>query len=188
MFSGKQHRPYIETDEVAPHGVYGKTKLHGEQAIQKILTTNAIIIRTSWVYSEYGNNFVKTMLKIGQERDVLNVISDQVGTPTYAGDLANAILTIVKSQVFSETDFKAGIFHFSNEGVCSWYDFTKTIFELAGIQCQVDPIESKDYPTPAARPHYSVLNKTKIKKMYDPVIPYRKDSIKHCLTALQDKI
>ena len=188
VFSGKQCRPYIETDEVGPHGVYGKTKLHGEQAILKILTTNAIIIRTSWVYSEYGNNFVKTMLKIGQERDVLNVISDQVGTPTYAGDLANAILTIVKSQVFSETDFKAGIFHFSNEGVCSWYDFTKTIFELAGIQCQVDPIVSKDYPTPVARPHYSVLNKTKIKKMYDPVIPYWKDSIKHCLTALQDKI
>jgi len=187
VFSGKEYRPYIETDEVAPNGVYGKTKLHGEQAILKILTNNAIIIRTSWVYSEYGNNFVKTMLKLGQERDSLNVIYDQVGTPTYAKDLANAIMTIVQSQVFSETDFKGGIVHFSNEGVCSWYDFTKTIFELTGIQCQVSPIETKDYPTPAARPHYSVLSKTKIKKMYDLAIPYWKDSIKRCLTALQEK-
>lgn len=187
VFSGKQFRPYIETDEVAPQGVYGKTKLYGEQAILKILTTNAIIIRTSWVYSEYGKNFVKTMLKLGQERDDLNVIYDQVGTPTYARDLAYAIMTIVQSRVFGETDFKTDIVHFSNEGVCSWYDFAKTIFELSGIQCHVTPIGTKDYPTPAARPHYSLLSKAKVKKVYDLAIPYWKDSIRQCLTALQDK-
>lgn len=187
VFSGKQHRPYIETDEVAPNGVYGKTKLHGEQAIQKILTTNAIIIRTSWVYSEYGNNFVKTMLKLGQERDTLNVIFDQVGTPTYAKDLAKDIMSIVQSQEFRQEDFTTNIVHFSNEGVCSWYDFAKTIFELANIQCHVNAIETKDYLTPAKRPHYSVLNKAKIKQTYHLAIPYWKDSLKQCLTALQDK-
>ena len=188
VFSGKHYRPYLETDEVAPHGVYGKTKLQGEQAIQQTLKNSAIIIRTSWVYSEYGNNFVKTMLKLGQERDSFNIIFDQVGTPTYAKDLANAVMTIVQSQVFSETDFKTDIVHFSNEGVCSWYDFSKTIFELSNIQCQVSPIETKDYPTPAARPYYSVLNKAKIKNTYHLAIPYWKDSAKRCLTALQYKI
>jgi dTDP-4-dehydrorhamnose reductase len=128
VFNGKQHRPYLETDEVEPQGVYGKTKLSGEQAIQKSQKTNAIIIRTGWVYSEYGNNFVKTMLKLGSERESLNVIFDQVGTPTYAGDLAKAIMAVVQSDNFSQTDFKTQIHHFSNEGVCSWYDFTKTIF------------------------------------------------------------
>lgn len=187
VFSGKQYRPYIETDEVAPHGVYGKTKLLGEEAIQEILTTNAIIIRTSWVYSEYGNNFVKTMLKIGQERDDLSVISDQVGTPTYARDLAKAIISIIQSQAFGQISFKTSIFHFSNEGLCSWYDFAKSIFELTNIQCEINPIESRAYPTPATRPHYSVLNKAKIKKMYSLAIPYWKDSMKRCLTALQEK-
>jgi len=187
VFSGKQHRPYIETDEVAPHGVYGKTKLHGEQAIQKILTTNAIIIRTSWVYSEYGNNFVKTILKLGLERDSLNVIYDQVGTPTYARDLAKAIISIIQSQAFGQIDLKTNIFHFSNEGLCSWYDFAKSIFELTNIQCEINPIETRDYPTPATRPHYSVLSKAKIKKMYGLAIPYWKDSMKQCLTALQEK-
>ena len=181
VFNGKQYRPYIETDDVAPQGVYGKTKLSGEQAIQNTLKTNAIIIRTSWVYSEYGNNFVKTMLKLGGERERLNVIFDQVGTPTYAGDLAKAILSVVQSDDFSQTGFKTQIHHFSNEGVCSWYDFAKTIFELSNIQCQVSPIETKDYPTPATRPHYSVLNKAKIKQNYNLTIPYWKDSLIQCL-------
>ena len=185
VFSGKQYRPYIETDEVAPHGVYGKSKLHGEQAVQKILTTNAVIIRTSWVYSEYGNNFVKTMLKLGRERDDLRVIYDQVGSPTYARDFAKAIISIIQSQAFGQISFKTNVFHFSNEGLCSWYDFAKSIFELSNIQCKINPIETKDYPTPASRPHYSVLSKAKIKKMYDLTIPYWKDSIKSCLTALQ---
>ena len=187
VFSGKQDRPYLETDKVAPHGVYGKTKLQGDQAIQQTLKTNAIIIRTSWLYSEYGNNFVKTMLKLGQERDNLNVIFDQVGTPTYAKDLAQAVMCIIQSEAFNQIDFKTNIFHFSNEGICSWYDFAKTIFELTNMECQVSPIETKDYPTPATRPHYSVLNKAKIKQTYHLTIPHWKDSTKKCLTALHDK-
>ena len=187
VFNGKQYRPYLETDEVAPHGVYGQTKLSGEQAIQNTLKNNAIIIRTSWMYSEYGNNFVKTMLKLGQERDSLNVIFDQVGTPTYAKDLARNIMSIVQSQEFDQADFTTNVVHYSNEGVCSWYDFAKTIFELANIQCHVNAIETKDYPTPAKRPYYSVLNKDKIKKMYYLVIPYWKDSLKQCVIALQGK-
>ena len=187
VFSGKQYRPYIETDEVSPNCVYGETKLLGEQAIQEILTTNAMIIRTSWVYSEYGNNFVKTMLKLGQERDTLNVVYDQVGTPTYARDLAAAIISIMQSQAFVQTDLKTNIFHFSDEGLCSWYDFAKSIFELTNIQCEINPIETKDYPTPAKRPHYSVLSKAKIKKTYELTIPYWEDSMKQCLKALQAK-
>jgi len=186
VFNGQQYRPYIETDSVEPQGVYGKTKLSGEQAIQNTLKTNAIVIRTSWVYSEYGNNFVKTMLKLGQERDSLNVIFDQVGTPTYAKDLAKAIMSIVHSLSFNQTSFKTNIVHFSNEGVTSWYDFAKTIFEYTNLQCQVSPIETKDYPTPAMRPHYSILNKAKIKDTFNLTIPYWKDSLKQCLTALQD--
>ena len=181
VFNGRQYQPYIETDDVEPQGVYGKTKLSGEQVIQNNLKSNAIIIRTSWIYSEYGNNFVKTMLKLGNELESLNVIFDQVGTPTYAGDLAKVIIFIVRSNTFSQTDFKTQIYHFSNEGVCSWYDFAKTIFELTNTQCQVSSIETKDYPTPGTRPHYSVLNKSKIKQSYNLVIPYWKDSLKQCL-------
>ena len=185
VFSGKQYRPYLETDEVQPEGIYGKSKLYGEHDIQSILKTNAVIIRTSCIYSEYGNNFVKTMLKLGQKRDTLNVIFDQVGTPTYAKDLAESIMSIVKSQAFNREYFKTSIVNYSNEGVCSWYDFAKTIFELTNIKCQVIPVETKDYPTPARRPHYSVLNKTKIKKSYNLTIPYWKDSLRQCLTELQ---
>jgi dTDP-4-dehydrorhamnose reductase len=184
VFSGKQYRPYLETDEVQPQGVYGKTKLYGEDDIQSILKTNAVIIRTSWIYSEYGNNFVKTILKLGQQRDTLNVIFDQVGTPTYAKDLAKSIMCIIKSQAFNQEYFKTDIVNYSNEGVCSWYDFAKTIFELTNTQCRVLPVETKDYPTPARRPHYSVLNKTKIKQTYHLTIPYWKDSLRMCLTAL----
>lgn len=184
VFSGKNYLPYVETDEVAPQGVYGKTKLQGDEALQKILKTNAIIIRTSWVYSEYGNNFLKTMLKLGQERDSLQVIFDQIGTPTYAKDLAKAIMSIVQNEQFILMNFKTNILHFSNEGLCSWYDFAKAIFEFQNIECQVSPIETKDYPTPAERPHYSVLNKTKIKQMFDLTISYWKDSVEECLTML----
>lgn len=186
VFNGQQYRPYIETDEVEPQTVYGKTKLSGEQAIQNSLKTNALIIRTSWVFSEYGNNFVKTMLKLGHQRDSLNVIFDQVGTPTYAGDLAKTIMSIVQRDDFNQTAFKTQILHFSNEGVCSWYDFAKAIFELTNTQCKVSPIETKDYPTPATRPHYSVLNKAKIKQSYNLAIPYWKDSLQRCLNTLQE--
>ena len=187
VFNGKQYRPYIETDIVEPQSVYGQTKLSGEQAIQKTLTKNAIIIRTGWVYSEYGNNFVKTMLRLGQERDNLSVIFDQIGSPTYARDLSRAIMSIIQSQSFLQIDFTTRIFHYSNEGVCSWYDFAKTIFEFANIKCNINAIETKDYPTPAKRPHYSVLNKAKIKQTFNVTIPYWKDSLIKCITALQCK-
>ena len=188
VFDGENYKPYLETDKVAPQGIYGKTKLDGDEAIQQTLKTNAIIIRTSWVYSEYGNNFVKKMLKLGQERDSLNVIFDQVGTPTYAKDLAKAIMSIVQSEEFNQIDFKTNIFHYSNEGLCSWYDFAKAIFELTNIQCHLHPIETKEYPSPATRPHYSVLNKTKIKLMFSLTISYWKDSVEECLTALHKKV
>ena len=187
VFSGKQCRPYTETDEVAPHCVYGKTKLQGEQAIQKLLKANAMIIRTSWLYSEFGENFLKTMIKLGHDRNNVNIVFDQIGTPTYAKDLAKAIMRIIQSHNFNQPDFKTSIVHYSNEGVCSWYDFAVTIFELANIQCQVTPVESIKYPTPAIRPHFSVLNKAKIKKRFHFSIPHWKDSAKSCLTALKGK-
>ncbi len=185
VFDGQGYRPYIETDHVDPQGIYGLSKLKGEQAVLQTMANNAVIIRTSWVYSEFGNNFVKTMLKLVVERDALNVIFDQVGTPTYATDLAKAIMTIVQNEVF-EQEFSSELVHYSNEGVCSWYDFAKAIFELAEIACDVSPIESKDYLTPAIRPHYSLLNKAKIKQRYDLTIPYWKDSLQQCVIALQE--
>jgi dTDP-4-dehydrorhamnose reductase len=181
VFNGQQYRPYIESDDVAPQSVYGDSKLKGEQALITALPSNGFIIRASWVYSEYGTNFVKTMLRLGQERDSLNVIFDQVGTPTYAHDLAAAIMTIVVSEIFNQQHVPTELYHYSNEGVCSWYDFAKTIFELSDIDCNVSPIETKDYPTPATRPHYSLLNKAKIKQQYAMTIPYWKDSLKQCL-------
>jgi len=187
VFNGRQYRPYLETDSVDPQSVYGQVKLNGEQAIHNTLKKNAIIIRTGWVYSEYGNNFVKTMLKLGNERDSLNVIFDQIGTPTYAKDLAQAIMNIVQSKAFHQKDFTTNMVHFSNEGACSWYDFAKAIFEIANIQCHVNAIETKDYPAPAKRPPYSVLNKAKIKKTYHLAIPYWRDSLRQCLNALKGR-
>lgn len=184
VFNGQQYRPYIESDEVGPKSVYGQSKLDGEQALLSALPNKGLIVRTSWVYSEYGNNFVKTMLRLGQERTSLNVIFDQVGAPTYAGDLAKAIMTIVTSEAYNQPQVTTEIYHYSNEGVCSWYDFAKTIFELSNIDCNVSPIETKDYPTPATRPHYSLLNKAKIKQQYAMTIPYWKDSLQACLSQL----
>jgi dTDP-4-dehydrorhamnose reductase len=176
VFNGKQYKPYVETDAVDPQNVYGQTKLAGEQAILKIMPKNAMIIRTSWVYSEYGNNFVKTMLKLGAERDSLSVVCDQVGTPTYAGDLARAVMTITGSEPFKQQDIDSQCYHYSNEGICSWYDFAKAVFEIAGVKCNVNPIESKDYPTAAKRPYYSVLNKRMIKQHFEVEVPYWKES------------
>ncbi|MCI6522973.1 MAG: dTDP-4-dehydrorhamnose reductase, partial [Parabacteroides sp.] len=153
VFDGTSCRPYVETDPTCPISVYGRTKLAGEEALQAVCP-EAVIIRTAWLYSEYGNNFVKTVLRLGAERDELRFIFDQVGTPTYAGDLAEAMLTIVAQA--EEGHYVPGIYHFSNEGVCSWYDFTVKILQLAHLNKRVIPIETKDYPTPAARPHYSV--------------------------------
>jgi dTDP-4-dehydrorhamnose reductase len=187
VFAGENFKPYVENDEVAPQGVYGLSKLRGEQAVEASMPTNAVIIRTSWVYSEFGNNFVKTMLKLGEQREKLNVIYDQVGTPTYAGDLAQAIIHIVNTEGFNQPEFGTAVYHYSNEGVCSWYDFANAIFELSAIDCRVGPIETKDYPTPAKRPHYSVLNKAKIKRTYAMRIPYWKEALQRCLYALKEK-
>ena len=182
VFNGQNFKPYVETDITSPQSVYGHTKLEGEQALQAINPKNSIIIRTSWVHSSFGNNFVKTMLRLGEERDQLNVIFDQVGTPTYAKDLAQSILEILPQLENTEVE----IYNFSNEGACSWYDFALAIFELSHIKCEVFPIESKDYPTPATRPHYSLLNKAKIKSHYTLTIPHWKESLKQCLSTLKE--
>lgn len=180
VFDGKNHRPYVESDPTNPQGIYGKTKCEGENAILTVAPANTIIIRTSWVYSAFGANFVKTMLRLGKERQSLGVIFDQVGTPTYARDLAQAILEILPN-INNE---KPEIYHYSNEGATSWYDFATAIFELSGIQCSVNPITTDQYPTPASRPHYSLLNKAKIKNDFNLTIAYWRDSLKHCLQAL----
>lgn len=178
VFNGEHHIPYHEDDATCPNSVYGSTKLAGEQAIREI-HPEAVIIRTAWLYSTFGNNFVKTMLRLGSEREELGVVFDQIGTPTYARDLARAIQHILHQGIVP------GIYHYSNEGVCSWYDFTKMIFVLGGINsCNLKPLHTDEYPTPAARPHYSVLDKTKIKQTYGVAVPYWMDSLKECLAAL----
>ena len=178
VFNGTKHTPYVETDEPCPNSVYGQTKLEGEQAVSK-LCPNTMIIRTAWLYSEFGNNFVKTMIRLGREREQLGVIFDQVGTPTYAHDLATAIMTA------TDKGIKPGVYHFSNEGVTSWYDFTKSIHRLAGINtCQVSPLHTAEYPTPACRPAYSVLDKTKIKAAYGIEIPHWEESLAKCIAKL----
>lgn len=181
VFDGTSCRPYVETDPTCPISVYGRTKLAGEEAL-RMVCPDAVIIRTAWLYSEYGNNFVKTVLRLGAERDELRFIFDQVGTPTYAGDLADAMLAIVAQA--EQGHFVSGIYHFTNEGVCSWYDFTVKILQLAQLPKRVIPIETKDYPTPAARPHYSVLNKGKIKATYGLTIPHWEVSLQDCLRQL----
>ncbi|AFV98292.1 MULTISPECIES: dTDP-4-dehydrorhamnose reductase [unclassified Sulfuricurvum] len=180
VFDGKNHRPYVESDPTDPQGVYGRTKRDGENAILSVAPANAIIIRTSWVYSSFGTNFVKTMLRLGKERDSLGVIFDQIGTPTYARDLAETILEILPN-INNRTP---EIYHYSNEGCASWYDFARAIFELSGVECNVNPITTDQYPTPASRPHYSLLNKAKIKNDFNLSIPYWRDSLKQCLNTL----
>lgn len=183
VFDGTSCKPYMEKDKVKPKSVYGKTKLKGEEALLQINPKNSIIIRTSWVYSFYGNNFVKTMLKLGRERDELGVIYDQIGSPTYAKDLAKHILDIILSIKNEGVE----IYNYSNEGVLSWYDFAKEIMKMAKLPCKINPIETKDYPTPAPRPHYSVLNKSKIKSIFDIEVPYWKDGLEDCLRRLGEK-
>lgn len=183
IFNGENYKPYIEDDKPCPNSVYGETKLAGEKALQEILPNNSIIIRTSWVYSSFGANFVKTMLRLGKEREELGVIYDQIGTPTYARDLAKVILDILPK--IQNSKFK--IYHYSNEGVISWYDFAKEIMKMAKLECQINPIETFQYPTPAERPHYSLLNKAKIKDEFGVAIPYWKDSLSECLVKLGEK-
>ena len=178
VFNGQKFTPYNENDTPCPESVYGSTKLAGELGVTK-LCSRTMIIRTAWLYSTFGNNFVKTMIRLGQERSELGVIFDQIGTPTYARDLAVAIFAAIGK------DIVPGIYHFSNEGVASWYDFTKAIHRLAGISsCHVRPLHTADYPTPAHRPAYSVLDKTKIKDTLGIEIPYWEDSLRECIAKL----
>ena len=180
VFDGTGHTPYLETDDTCPASVYGKTKLVGEFNVLK-LCQRSMVIRTAWLYSTFGNNFVKTMLRLGRERESLGVVFDQIGTPTYARDLAQAIMTAI------EKGIQPGIYHFTDEGVTSWYDFTKAIHRIAGITtCKVSPIHTADYPTPATRPAYSVLDKTKIKQTYKLDIPYWETSLKECIGKLAE--
>ncbi len=178
VFDGTAHVPYTEEQPTCPDSVYGTTKLAGEQEAMKYCA-NTMIIRTAWLYSTFGNNFVKTMLRLGREKDSLGVIFDQIGTPTYARDLAVAIFAAIHKGIIP------GIYHFSNEGVCSWYDFTQMIHHLADIRtCKLRPLHTEEYPTRAKRPHYSVLDKTKIKDIYGIEIPYWVDSLKECIDKL----
>jgi dTDP-4-dehydrorhamnose reductase len=181
VFDGESDKAYTETDATDPINIYGKTKLAGEQVLKEIMPTDAIIIRTSWVYSEYGNNFVKTMLRLGQERDELSVVSDQIGSPTYATDLANAILDTVQNKAFKEVGQETQVYHYSNAGEISWYEFAKEIFELADIQCSVSPITTEQYPTPAKRPKKTLMNKDKIAKKFSVNTPDWKESLNNFL-------
>lgn len=181
VFDGTQHIPYQEDEDTCPNSVYGRTKLVGEFNVLK-LCPQSMVIRTAWLYSTFGNNFVKTMIRLGNERPELGVVADQIGTPTYARDLARIIMTAISKGI------QPGIYHFTNEGVASWYDFTKAIHRLAGITtCHVRPLHTSEYPTAAQRPPYSVLDKTKIKQTYGIEIPYWEESLKECIDKLMTK-
>ena len=178
VFDGTAHTPYTETQPTCPNSVYGSTKLAGEQEAQRYCK-KTMIVRTAWLYSTFGNNFVKTMIRLGRDKQSLGVIFDQIGTPTYARDLATAIYAAINKGIVP------GVYHFSNEGVCSWYDFTRAIHRVAGITtCNVRPLHTEEYPTRATRPHYSVLDKTKIKQTYGIEIPYWLDSLEECIEKL----
>ena len=183
VFDGKSNRPYTENDKANPINVYGKTKLLGEKAIREIMPTNAMIIRTSWVYSQHGNNFVKNMMVLGKEREELNVVSDQIGSPTYAIDLAFVILRIIDSKDFSEENKPTMTFHYSNTGAISWYEFAKEIFKLKNIDCRVNRILSKQYPSLAKRPKNTSLSNAKILATFKIESIFWKDSLKKFLNS-----
>ena len=183
IYHNSLNRPLLETDPTEPKGVYARTKLEGEVAV-RTECPEALILRTSWVYSSFGHNFVKTMLRLGKEGKELRIVDDQIGAPTYARDLARTCLQIIQNTENEKQKWHSGVFNYSNEGVCSWYDFGLAIFELTGIPCDPRPIESKDYPTPAKRPFYSALNKSKFKSVFKIDIPYWRHSLIHCLKRL----
>ena len=188
VFDGESSKPYIETDAVNPINVYGKTKLAGEKALQEVMPTNAIIIRTSWVYSEYGNNFVNTMLRLGKERDELNVVSDQIGSPTYANDLAVAILEIIDNKDYQDKKQPTEIYHYSNKGRVSWYDFAKEIFKIAEVDCKVNSITTQQHPTPAQRPRNTLMDKEKIIEKFGIKTPYWKEALCSCINNIESKV
>ena len=181
VFDGESDEPYTETDKTNPINVYGKTKLAGEKALQEVMSTNAIIIRTSWLYSEYGNNFVKNMLKLGKERDELNVVSDQIGSPTYATDLAKAILEIINNKNYHNKEQSTEVYHYSNEGEISWYEFAKGIFKIAKVDCKVNPITTEQYPTPAQRPRNTLMIQDKISERFDITMRGWLNSLQACV-------
>ena len=184
VFDGKNEPLYLESDNPNPINVYGKTKLLGEKAVLEIMSNNAMVIRTSWVYSEFGNNFVKTMLKLAREKNEINVVSDQLGSPTYANDLAEAILHIISNDNFNQKSFPTEIFHFSNLGETSWSDFAMEIFEIANLNCKVIPISSDQYPTSAIRPKNTTLNTEKIKNHFKIHIQPWEESLKNFLRVI----
>ncbi|OFX28426.1 MAG: dTDP-4-dehydrorhamnose reductase [Bacteroidetes bacterium GWA2_32_17] len=186
VFDGASKTPYTEISQTNPKSVYGLTKLKGEIEASRYIQT--VVFRTSWLYSSYGNNFVKTMLKLGSVREEINVVNDQIGCPTYANDLARVILNIISTVDEKNNCFKPGIYNYSNEGSCSWCDFATEIMKLANLKCKVNPVETKDYPTPAKRPKYSVLNKNKIVETYNIEIPPWQDSLEKCINKINKQL
>jgi dTDP-4-dehydrorhamnose reductase len=186
VFDGLKLKPYNETDDTSPINVYGKTKLDGENAILSIMVFDALIIRTSWLYSKYGNNFLDTILKLMKTKEKLNIVSDQIGSPTYANDIAIAILKIIESKKFSEASQISEVFHYSNDGECSWYDFAKEIANISDTKCIITSIDSKDYPQEALRPKHVLLDNNKIRNSFDLDIIYWKDSLIKCIQALSN--
>lgn len=181
VFDGRGYQPYFENMPALPNTVYGKTKFAGEQTLMT-LCRDSIVIRTAWLYSSFGNNFVKSMIKYGREKDEMRVVYDQIGTPTYAADLAAVIVEILTNRLWTP-----GIYHYTNEGICSWYDFAKAIHRIMGIECNVYPVTSAEYKSKTPRPLYSVLNKNKIKKTFDIKIPYWMDSLERCLAKIKEQ-
>jgi len=185
VFDGESNKLYLETDTPNPINIYSRTKLAGEKALQSVMPMNALVIRASWLYSEYGNNFVSTMLKLGKEQDELSVINDQMGSPTYAADLADAILEIIKHKKFRDVAQTTQIYNYSNEGEISWYEFAKEIFKIEKIDCKVNSITTQQYPTPAKRPRNTLMKKDKIVKVFNIKISNWKSSLNSCMTILK---
>jgi dTDP-4-dehydrorhamnose reductase len=183
VFDGNSNVPYTDSSQVNPMSAYGRSKLEGEKAALKHY--GSMVIRTSWLYSSFGNNFVKTVIRLANEKDSVRIVSDQTGSPTYARDLAEAILQIISGVIRNQLAFNSGIYHYSNEGVCSWYDFALAIIEESGINCQVVPISTAEYPTAAKRPAYSVLNHSKIRENYNLTIPHWRLSLRNCLKEIK---
>ena len=186
VFDGSKNEPYNENDNAFPINIYGKSKYAGEQAILEVMKTNAIILRTSWMYSEYGNNFVDTILRLSRKNDTLNVVTDQIGNPTYARDLSQLIMKIIMSDKINSIDQSSEIFHYSNEGSCSWYDFAREVIKISGNQCIINPILSKKYPSKAIRPKNSSMSKKKVMNEFNIKTISWKDSLKKCIDNISN--